>query len=200
MLATQGTVSHYKRVPQGLFGKQVKLQIIWTVFKILHSLVRFPLCPSSGDGAQDLRHGRRVLCHWATPKSSPDQREIFNVRESQLHPPWMGVTLESRRVETLLGWVCEGPQLLLAANLKMEMLAVMNHWEQGWLRLRPDTSSDAWQETDTLEDVRTKSFLMLLSSSWCPAPKCDHLLCKLFNYGRLLGLCKSRWVNPWHFS
>lgn len=92
-----GNCESLQRVPQGFFGKQIKLQIIWTVFKILHSLVRFPLCPSSGDGAQDLRHGRWVLCHWSTPKPSSDQRGNFNARESQLYPPWMGVTLESRQ-------------------------------------------------------------------------------------------------------
>lgn len=35
----------------GLFGRQVKIQIIYTVFKILHSLMRFLLFQSSGDGA-----------------------------------------------------------------------------------------------------------------------------------------------------
>lgn len=144
-------------------------------------------------------------CSATEPHPSPAPTKggiLMQEKASYTHLEWVLPLNQGSdlRVETLLGWVCEGPQLLLAANLKMEMLAVMNHWEQGWLRLRPDTSSDAWQETDTLEDVRTKSFLMLLSSSWCPAPKCDHLLCKLFNYGRLLGLCKSRWVNPWHFS
>lgn len=49
------------------------------------------LFSSFGDGAQDLRHGRQVLCHWATPKPSPNQRGNFNARESQLHPrdPWI---------------------------------------------------------------------------------------------------------------
>lgn len=146
----------------------------------------------------------------STPKPSPNQGgNLMQQKASYTHLEWVWPLNQGSdlKVETLLGWVCEGAQILLAANLKMEMLRDLartgcrkHHWEQGWLRLRPDTSSGAWQETDTLEDVRTKSFLMLLSSSRCPAPKCDHLLCKLFNYGRLLGVCKSRWVNPWHFS
>lgn len=55
-----------------------------------------------------------------------------------------GMTLESRQWlggGGLLGWICEMSQILLAANLKMEMLWDLartgcheNHWEQGWLR------------------------------------------------------------------
>lgn len=150
-------------------------------------------------------------CSATDPHPSPALTKggiLMQEKASYTHLEWVLPLNQGSdlRVKTLLGWVWEGPQILLAANLKMEKLldlartGCQESLGARMTQLRPDTSSDAWQETDTLEDVRTKSFLMLLSSSWCPAPKCDHLLCKLFNYGRLLGLCKSRWVNPWHFS
>lgn len=140
-----------------------------------------------------------LLCREPHPIPSPNQREGFSAKENCPHPPKCPFH-QGRDFLALLAWVCGVSQVLLAANLKMGTVWDLartgcreNQWEQEQLRLRPDPGNKLILGGEL-------NCLMRFSSSWCPVPKCDHLSFKLFNYGRLLGLCKSRQVNPWHFS